>query len=70
MKILSEHGLAVSEDKTKFCGYMHPECMALVQYAIGRVVKSTTLMTCAALARGDRVRWVVCPKIFDLDKHL
>lgn len=60
-KIMRHGGLSRSEDKTFFCGHMHPEMMALATMAVAQVIGSTSLVTSSAIQRTNRCRWTVAP---------
>lgn len=60
-KIMRHGGLSRSEDKTFFCGHMHPEMMALATMAVAYVMGSTSLVTSSAIQRTNRSRWTVAP---------
>lgn len=60
-KIMRHGGLSRSEDKTFFCGHMHPEMMSLATYAVAKVLGSTSLVTSSAIQRTNKSRWTVAP---------
>jgi len=59
--ILGSGGLIRSEDKSFFCGYMHPEAMGMACLTVGQVVGSAAMTTAAALLRVDTERYSVLP---------
>jgi hypothetical protein len=61
MEIMSHGGLSRSEDKTFFCGNMHPESMSLCTLAVAIVTGSTSLVTASAIQRVNKSRWTVSP---------
>jgi len=59
--IMRKGGLSRSEDKTFFCGHMHPEMMSLATMAVAQVMGTTSLVTSSAIQRTNRSRWTVAP---------
>jgi hypothetical protein len=60
--IMRKGGRARSEDKSFFCGYMHPEAMALTIATVARTLGSTTMISSASLLRADTMRYTVLPR--------
>jgi len=59
--IMRRGGLSRSEDKSFFCGHMHPEAMSLAILSVSKVLGSPSLVTSSAILRCDKSRWTVLP---------
>lgn len=59
--LLRKGAFSRSEDKSFFCGHMHPEFMSLATLSIGIDTGSTALVSSAAFQRMDSHRYVVMP---------
>jgi len=46
---MRKHGMTRSEDKSFFCGHMHPEFMSLATLSTAIATGSTSLVTSSAL---------------------
>lgn len=66
--LLRRGAFSRSEDKSFFCGHMHPEFMSLSTLAIGIDTGSTALVSSAAFQRMDSSRYVVLPTQAKLDE--
>jgi len=60
-KAMKSGGIARSEDKEFFCGWMQPEFMALVISTVAHLTGSTSLITAASIMRTDKSRFSVIP---------
>jgi hypothetical protein len=63
--IMSKRGRTRSEDKSFFCGHMHPEFMSVAIGLLARILGSTPLVLSSSLIRCDRSRITVTPHEMD-----
>jgi len=59
--IMRKGGLSRSEDKSFFCGHMHPECMSLSVHCVAKVLGSPSLYSSSSILRCDKSRWTALP---------
>lgn len=66
--VMRQNGLTRSEDKSFFCGHMHPEFMAVATCILAKVLGSTSIVLASALIRCDKSRVTVTPIGMDESK--
>jgi hypothetical protein len=66
MRSLQHNGSAIlsSEDRSNFCGFMHPELMGLGVYITGKELQSTGLIGAGSMLTANTMRDIIFPSGF------
>jgi len=64
--IMARGGLSRSEDKSFFCGHMHPEGISLGVHALAKCAEWPSLYTSSSILRCDTSRYTVLPDGADI----